>query len=236
MIRHKWDISPAEAIALQRSLAGKVLVEQLSGSVETVAGVDCAFEGSGPPWVSSGRRIIAACVLCDAGTMEVLATSHVVQACRWPYVPGLLSFRESPAVVAAVRKLRRRPDLLICDGQGQAHPRGLGLACHVGLLLDCPTIGVAKSRLCGRHRQVGLRRGSRTQLRHEGRIVGAVVRTRSNVKPLYVSVGHRVTLGDAVAWTLRCCRGFRLPEPSRLAHQAVTALKHESRSTSRSSQ
>jgi deoxyribonuclease V len=140
-------------------------------------------------------------------------------------VPGLLSFREAPAILEAVRALPRRGDLLMCDGQGLAHPRGMGLASHVGLWLDSPTIGVAKSRLCGEHRQVGQRRGSRTPLLLDGAVVGSVVRTRTGVRPLYVSVGHRITLTEAIGWTLRCTRGVRLPEPTRQADQYVGRLK-----------
>jgi deoxyribonuclease V len=203
---------------LQQRLAGRVREEPLAGPVRTVAGTDCAFLGG-------GREIVATAVLCDARNMEVLATADDVRPCHFPYVPGLLTFREAPAVIAAVRKLPRRPDLLLCDGQGRAHPRGIGLASHVGLWLDVPTIGVAKSRLCGEHRQPGARRRCRTQLKLEGRVIGAVVRTRTGVRPLFVSVGHRVTLDDAVRWTLRCSRGVRLPEPNRRADQRVTGLR-----------
>jgi deoxyribonuclease V len=218
MLRHSWDIAPAAAIALQRRLAGLVRVEPLAGPVGTVAGADCAFIGR-------RDRIVAVAVLCDARTLEVLEACQAVLPCTFPYVPGLLSFREAPAVIEAVRKLAVRPDLLMIDGQGLAHPRRMGLACHVGLWLDLPTVGVAKSRFCGEHRPPGRRRGCRTQLRHGGHRVGAVLRTRDGVKPLYVSVGHRVTLEQAVAWVLRCCRAARLPEPTRQAHQRVSRLK-----------
>ncbi len=218
MLSHRWNISPVEAIELQRKLASKVRVEPLRGKVRTVAGTDCAF-------LDNGRKIIAAAVLLDAKSMQAVAAAHIIQPCRFPYIPGLLSFREAPAVIAAVRKLPRRPDLLMCDGQGLAHPRGLGLACHVALHLDLPTIGVAKSRLCGEAREPGVRRGCRTQLRYKGAIIGAVVRTRTGVKPLYISAGYRVTLQDAVRWTLRCCRSVRLPEPTRQAHHYVSRLK-----------
>ena len=218
MIDHPWNLTPKQAVALQRRLASEVRIEPLAGEIDTVAGTDCAF-------LDGGKRILAVAVLCDAGTMAVMATAHNVRPCEFPYVPGLLSFREAPAVIAAVRGLPRRPDLLMCDGQGLAHPRGLGLACHVGLHLDLPTIGVAKSRLCGTHRQPGRARRCHTQLRHAGRVVGAVVRTRTNVTPLYISAGHRITLAESIRWTLKTCRGVRLPEPTRRAHQYVTDLK-----------
>ncbi len=217
MLCHRWDISPKEAIALQRRLARSVIVEPLSGPVHTIAGTDCAF-------LDDGKKIAAVAVLCDARTLAPLATAVEVRACRFPYVPGLLSFREAPAVIAAIEKLPHRPDLLMCDGQGIAHPRGLGLASHIGLLLDLPTIGVAKSRLCGEHRQSGLKRGNRAQLIFDGNKVGVALRTRDGVNPLYISVGHRITLEEAIRWTLRAAR-FRLPEPTRLAHQTVTRVK-----------
>jgi len=222
---HSWDISPKEAVALQRHLAGLVRVEPIAGPVRTVAGADCAFAAGpwGPTW--GGKEIIAAAVLCDAETMEVLCRGETHRPCKFPYVPGLLSFREAPAIIEAVGKLSPRPDLLMCDGQGLAHPRGMGLACHVGLWVDMPVIGVAKSRLCGQYGQVPAHRGGRAELMLDGRAVGAVVRTRDNVRPLFISVGNRVTLDEAVAWTLRAGRGFRLPQPTRLADMLVSQLK-----------
>jgi deoxyribonuclease V len=217
MIRHSWNITPRKAVALQQRLAGLVRERPLAGPVTTIAGVDCAV-------VEGGRTIVAAAVLCSAATMEVIASASDRRPCPFPYVPGLLSFRESPAVIEAISRLPCRPDLLMCDGQGRAHPRGFGLACHVGLWVDIPTIGAAKSRLCGTHAEVGLRRGCRRQLRYHGQTVGAVVRTRSKVKPVYVSVGHLISLEEAIAWTLRCARYVRLPEPTRRAHQVVTRL------------
>ncbi len=217
MIPHRWNLSPKRAIALQKELAGLVRVEPLPGEIRTVAGADCSFTEDG--------RIVAGAVLCDAKTLAVRSSAIEVRPCRFPYVSGLLSFREAPAVIAAVRKLPGRVDLLMCDGQGLAHPRGLGLASHVGLWLDLPTIGVAKSRLCGRHGEVGVRRGRRARLRLNGRIIGSVLRTRDGVRPLYVSVGHRITLPEAIHWVLRCGRGVRLPEPTRQADRLVAEGK-----------
>lgn len=214
---HEWNMTPREAIALQRTLAGQVRVDPIGRAVRTIAGTDCAFVGR--------DTVLAVAVLCDARTLEVIAHGQDIRGCTFPYIPGLLSFREAPAIIAAIEKLPARPDLLMMDGQGQAHPRGLGIASHVGLLLDMPTIGVAKSRLCGQHRSVGVHRACRAALRLEGRTIGAVVRTRDNVSPLYVSVGHRVTLEQAIRWTVRCAIAARLPEPTRRAHQYVSRLK-----------
>lgn len=218
MIRHDWSLTPREAMGLQRELAAGVRIEPLEGPIETVAGTDCAF-------IDGGKAVVAAAVLCDARTLAVLAVATAVEECRMPYIPGLLSFREAPAVIAALEHLPHRPGLLLCDGQGLAHPRGFGLSCHVGLWLDIPAIGVAKSRLCGEHADPGPARGSRRRLLLDGRVVGAVLRTQASVRPLYISVGHRVTLEDAVRWTLRCAKRYRLPEPNRRAHHEVTMYK-----------
>lgn len=218
-MHHRWDISPRQAVTLQKQLAGKIRLAPLQGPIETVAGTDCAFLPDG--------RIIAGAVLLDARTMETLEEVCIARPCGFPYVSGLLSFREAPAVIEVIGRLGKRPDLLMCDGQGVAHPRGLGLASHVGLWVDLPTIGVAKSRLCGQYRPPASRRRSATQLRLDGTVVGKVVRTRDGVRPLFVSPGHRVTLDDAVRWVLRCTRGVRLPEPTRCADRRVGQRKRE---------
>jgi deoxyribonuclease V len=190
----------------------------LPGEVRTVAGVDCAF-------LAGGSQIVAAAVLMDAATLEVLASSYAVAAVRMPYIPGLLSFREAPTELEAIGGLPVRPDLLLVDGAGRAHPRRLGIASHVGLWLGMPTIGVAKSRLCGEHRVVGRRRGCCVRLMDHGEHVGAVLRTQDGVRPLYVSVGNAVTLVEAVKWVLRLAGRFRLPEPIRAADRMAGQLK-----------
>jgi deoxyribonuclease V len=214
-------MTPSRAIALQRELAPLVRVEPLVQPVRLVAGIDCAFIGRG----RQTTRALAAAVLCDADTLEVLATAEASVECTFPYVPGLLSFREAPAAIAAIGRLPRRPDLVMIDGQGLAHPRGLGIASHLGVWLDLPAIGVAKSRLCGEHGRLRRGRGASAPLMLRGRQVGVVLRTRTGVRPLYVSVGHRITLQECIDWTLRCAVRARLPEPTRRAHQAVTAMK-----------
>ena len=215
---HSWDVTPKQAIQIQLRLASLVHEETLRGRVRTVAGVDCAF------FRDTGRVIVVG-VLCSVPDMTVLEESRCILPCTFPYVPGLLSFREAPAVIKAVEGFSDTPDLLMCDSQGRAHPRRFGLACHVGVWLQLPTIGVAKNRLCGSHCTPGQRRGCRTQLRLDSEVVGMVVRTRTNVKPVYVSTGQMATLKDAVRWTLRCARGYRLPEPTRQAHLRVTRWK-----------
>jgi len=225
MLRHEWNLTPKEAVQLQRELACRVRPTPLEGPIRTVAGVDCAYVGARGRNLSAAKEVIAAAVLCDAETMEVVEHSCIRRPCTFPYVPGLLSFREAPAAIAAVKSLHTPPDLLMCDGQGVAHPRGLGLAAHVGLWLDVPTIGVAKSRLCGEHAEPGLRRGGRKPLELDGRTVGAVLRTRDGVRPLYISVGHRITLDEAVEWVLRAGRGVRLPQPTRLADRFVSRCR-----------
>jgi deoxyribonuclease V len=185
-----------------------------------VAGGDAAFS-------PDGSAVVAGWVVWDALAGTVVETAVELMPVTFPYVPGLLSFREAPALLAAARRLKSEPGAFLIDGQGLAHPRRLGIACHVGLWLGRPTIGCAKSRLCGQHAEPGARRGASTRLVHEGETIGRVVRTREGVKPLYVSVGHLVTLEDAVKLTLLCCRGYRLPEPARLAHQLVTRKRKQ---------
>lgn len=220
-IRHRWNLSPAAAIRLQCALADRVVERTLPvRSVRHIAGGDAAF-------VAGGSQIIAAWIVWDLRTRTVIESASVRRAVRFPYVPGLLSFREAPALLAAARKLRSSPDAFILDGHGLAHPRRLGIASHLGLWLGRPTIGCAKSRLCGEHAEPGVAPGDAVDLRLNGERIGRVLRTRAGVKPVYVSVGHFVRLADAVRLVLRCCTGYRLPEPTRLAHQLVSRLRRD---------
>jgi deoxyribonuclease V len=212
---HRWSLTPRAAVRLQQRLASLVRVEPLTTPIRLVAGADMAFS-------PTGDRCLAGIVVYDLeageGVEEVLAWRRV----RFPYVPGLLSFRETPAVLAAARKLRTEPDAFMFDGQGLAHPRRIGFASHAGLLLDRPAVGCAKSRLCGEHRDPPGRAGGYSELKYQDEIIGAVLRTRPGVKPVYVSVGHRVTLEDAVRLVMACVTRYRLPEPTRRAHILVT--------------
>lgn len=216
--RHRWNLSPGRAILLQRELAGEVRATSLQKPVRTVAGGDVSV-------TKDGTGLIAGWVVWDVHERLILETALARQPARFPYVPGLLSFREAPALIAAARKLHREPDVFMMDGQGWAHPRRFGIACHVGVLIDRPTFGCAKSRLCGTHDTPADTVGASKPLSLDGDLIGRVVRTRPGVRPVYISIGHRITLAQAVLVTLKCCAKFRLPEPSRLAHQLVTKIR-----------
>lgn len=215
---HDWNVTVKKAIELQKSLAGQVRVRRFNKKLKTIGGIDCAF-------TDDKKNIIACAVIISAKTFEIIETSYTVQAVNFPYIPGLLSFREAPACLAAIEKLTITPDCFIVDGQGIAHPRRLGIASHLGLFLDVPTIGCAKSRLIGDFIPPAFEKGSTSPLMNKDEIIGSVVRTRSNVQPVFVSVGNRCRLSDAIRIVLNSCMKYRLPEPSRLAHQIVTKLK-----------
>ncbi len=211
---HSWQVSTAQALDIQRRLA-----EQVSRSSEVttphfIAGVD----------ISAGNAqgmATGAVVVLEYPELRLVETKVVQGRFNFPYVPGLLSFRESPLTLAACQKLTVTPDLVLVDGQGIAHPRRLGLASHLGLFLNTPTIGCAKSRLCGQHDEPGVEPGSYAEVVDRGETIGVALRTRLGVKPVYVSIGHKVDLETAIHWVMNCCRGYRLPEPTRLAHLAA---------------
>ena len=217
---HDWDVSVPEAIQIQKRLASSVEEIPLEWTPRTIAGVDVSFHRT------DYKQYDARCGIAVLSFPEL----EVLEKIRWeghitfPYVPGLLSFREIPAVLEALEKSTIRPDVIMTDGQGRAHPRRFGLACHLGVLLDLPVFGVAKKRLIGTHPDVGLIKGSSAPLIDRDEIIGMVVRTRSAVKPVFVSVGHRVTLEDAVRLTLASTSRYRIPEPTRLAHQVSRSI------------
>jgi deoxyribonuclease V len=211
---HRWSLSPREAVAVQRRLARRVVVAPLRGVPRLVAGLDAAF---------SGEACVAGVVLWDALAQRVVEARVAARPLRFPYVPGLLSFREGPALLAALRRLRGVPQALVCDGHGLAHPRRFGIACHLGVLTGLPTVGCAKSRLVGTHAEPARRRGARAPLTHEGHVIGSALRTQAEAKPVYVSVGHRVDLRSAERIVLACSLHHRLAEPVRLADRLVAA-------------
>jgi deoxyribonuclease V len=212
---HRWDVTPAEAIALQQSLRGEVVTVDRFSRIGCVAGVDVGFEDQG--------RVTRAAVAV-LSFPELLLQEYAIarRPTAFPYIPGLLSFREVPAVLDALQQLRQLPDLLLCDGQGMAHPRRFGIACHLGVLTDLPAIGVAKSRLVGTHAPLSDAKGSRQDLYDKQERIGAVLRTRRGVRPLYISIGHRISLESAVEYVLRCTTRFRLPETTRAAHKLAS--------------
>ena len=211
-----WPLTVAEAREVQEKLRARVITRDRIGRVRTVAGIDIGYEGD-------NRLARAAAVVLAFPSLELVEEAVVRVPVKFPYVPGYLSFREVPAALAVLAKLEHQPDLILCDGQGRAHPRRFGLACHLGVLLDIPTIGVAKSRLIGEPRgRLGRAKGAWVPLIDHDEVIGAVLRTRTGVKPLYVSVGHRVSLDTAIDYVRRCTPRYRLPETTRRAHRLAS--------------
>lgn len=214
-IQHSWNLSPRAAVALQHRLRSKVVRLGRPRQVRTVAGTDVGFE-------RNGAIARAAVAVLSYPQLELVDFAVAQQPVRFPYVPGLLSFREVPALLAALGRLRVKPDLILCDGQGLAHPRRFGLACHLGVICGVPAIGVAKSRLIGEHGAPMRRRGAWVPLRDKGETIGAVLRSRAGARPIYVSIGHRVSLPVAVRYVMACTTRFRLPETTRWAHRLAS--------------
>lgn len=221
---HSWDLTPAAAVQLQRELAPRVDVRTPVPEVRFVAGADASY-------TRHSNRFFASVVVVRVADGAVVETQGAAREVTFPYVPGLLSFREAPALLDAFAKLETEPDAVMFDGQGLAHPRRLGLACHMGLWLDRPCLGCAKSLLTGKYKEPGLAAGSLTPLRDRDEVVGQAVRTKTKVKPVFVSAGHRIDLPSAVRIVLATCRGYRLPEPTRLAHLAVNHLRRQAGGT-----
>lgn len=215
---HSWNLEPAAARALQTELARKVVLRNEVGEVRRIGGVDVGFE-------DGGKVTRAALVVLSFPELVVVERRLARVPTTFPYVPGLLSFREMPAILQAYEQLVEKPDLLLCDGQGIAHPRRFGIACHLGVWLDVPTIGVAKKRLLGWHDEVADVKGATTALLDKGQRIGTVLRSRVGVKPLFVSPGHRVSHEEAVSWVMRCLTRYRLPEPTRQAHKLASLEK-----------
>lgn len=214
-LKHSWNLTPAAAIALQQRLRSKVVRSGRPQPLRYVAGTDVGFERGG------GITRAAVAVLSFPG-LELVDHAVARLPTRFPYVPGLLSFREMPALLMAFEQIRIRPDLLLCDGQGLAHPRRFGIACHIGVTCGIPSIGVAKSRLIGEHGQPMQLRGAWVPLKDQGEAIGAVLRTKPRTLPLYVSIGHRISLPLAVRYVMACTTKFRLPETTRWAHRLAS--------------
>lgn len=213
--RHDWVLTAEAAAAIQQELRGEVITTDQFGPIRYVAGVDVGFEAEG----TVTRSAVA---VLSLETLQLQDQAIARRPTTFPYIPGFLSFREVPAVLDALQKLTVIPDLLLCDGQGIAHPRRFGIACHLGLLTDLPTIGVAKSLLVGRHAEVPDERGSWQPLTHKGDTIGVALRTRPKTKPLFISTGHRISLETAIDYVMRCTTKYRLPETTRFAHKLAS--------------
>jgi deoxyribonuclease V len=218
---HSWNVTPVEAIRIQQRICERVIRTGKVSHPQFVAGADAAFD-------VEANRVYAAVVVLRFPRLEPVETVVGTARLSFPYIPGLLSFREAPALLHAFEKVRHDPDVVFIDGHGLSHPRSAGIACHIGLCLNKPTIGCAKSLLIGRHRVPGPSRGSYTSLYDaNNHVIGAVVRTRDRVKPVFVSVGHRIGLAQAVQLTLACGKGYRIPEPTRQADRWAEQSKRE---------
>lgn len=217
-IRSRWDLSPREAMRVQEELREQLILEDGFAAIRYVAGADLAFD-------PATDLAFAGVIVYRFPAMEEVERRSSQRRLRFPYVPGLLSFRETPVLLSAFARLKTEPDLILIDGHGRAHPRRFGIACHIGVLFDKPTIGCAKSLLVGEFHEPGAKRGANTALVFQGEQVGVVLRTRDNVKPIFVTQGHRVSLETAVRVVEKCLDGFRIPRPTREADHYVRKLR-----------
>jgi len=224
---HEWSLSPKQAIALQSQLAQQLESRDRINPVRYIAGGDIGFEEGGA--VTRAAVVVLQWLPEEAPHLPVVEQVVHREPTRMPYIPGLLSFREIPAVLGAFAKLKTQPQLVMVDGQGIAHPRRLGVAAHLGLWLDLPTIGIAKSRLTGKHAEVGEARGDWVPLMAGQEVIGAVLRSRANVKPVFVSPGHRLSLDTSLEWVMRCLGPTKLPEPTRLADRLASRRDQKKR-------
>lgn len=213
--RHEWALTAEAAIPIQQELRQEVITADQFGAVQFVAGIDVGFE-------DEGKVTRAAVAVLSYPELKLCESAIARRPTTFPYIPGFLSFREVPAVLDALEQLQTIPDLLLCDGQGLAHPRRFGIACHVGVLTNLPAIGVAKSRLVGTHTEVPNHRGQWVPLLHKGETIGAVLRTRIGTNPLYISSGHRISLETSIAYVMGCTTKYRLPETTRYAHKLAS--------------
>ena len=215
---HSWDLRPTDAVALQKELKSQLQLQPLAQPPRLVAGADLSFD-------KNSDTVFAGIVVLSLPDLQIVEERGLQTTAPFPYVPGLLSFRESPAILQVWQQLENKPDLLVLDGQGTAHPRGLGVACHLGLWLDIPTIGCAKTLLCGKFEMPDAERGSSSPIVYKNETIGAALRTKNRVNPVYVSPGNLINLQDSLDILLRCDGGYRVPEPTRRAHLFVNRLR-----------
>ncbi|MCB7128400.1 MAG: deoxyribonuclease V [Candidatus Brocadiales bacterium] len=215
---HPWDVSYKDAVSLQEELRSKLIIKGMSGRPGVIAGADVAYS-------KLANRVYAGVIIMDFRSMDIIEEATAAAEATFPYIPGLLSFREAPVLLKAFSAIERTPDVILFDGQGIAHPRGVGLASHMGLVLDKPSIGCAKKLLIGEHKPVRDKVGAFSYIIHKRRRIGAALRTRAGVKPVFVSPGHKTDIASSIRVLLDSCRGYRLPEPVRRAHNLVTLLR-----------
>ena len=216
---HEWNLAPREAIELQKQLAYEVVTrDEFDAPIKTVAGIDLGIDVKN----DTCRAVV---VVLNFPQLDLIESAEAILPIQFPYVPGLLSFRETPVAVVALEKLTVTPDLILCDGQGIAHPRRFGIACHIGLITGVPSVGVAKSLLVGKYGSLGLTRGSTAPLIHQNERVGVALRTKDNTQPVYVSAGHKISLETATEYVLQCAPKYRLPETTRLADKMASYRK-----------
>lgn len=220
IIEHPWNISESEAINLQLELSSKVIKEDQLTDITYVAGVDVAYS-------EQDNVLIAAVVILDAVSLQVIESVVIKDTVQFPYIPGLFSFRELPPVIKAFKQLKTSPQLIVCDGQGLAHPRRFGLACHLGVLFDIPTIGCGKTKLLGDFIEPLPQRGACSDIVDHNEVIGSTVRTQENVKPIFVSIGHRISLSTSCEWILKLSPQYRLPETTRHADQLVRTVQKQ---------
>lgn len=212
--QHRWNICEMEAIKIQQELAQKVIKEDSFNQIHYVAGVDVAYS-------KTNDKLIAAIVILETDMLKLVESVVIEDTVQFPYIPGLFSFRELPPIIKAFEKIKTTPQLVVCDGQGLAHPRRFGLACHLGILYDIPTIGCGKTKLLGNYKELEQHRGAQSPLIDNYEIIGNVLRTQNNINPIFVSIGHRISLTTACQWILKLSPKYRLPETTRLADQLV---------------
>ncbi len=215
---HDWNLDYSQAVELQKKLSRQIQHKPVKTNPQFIAGIDCAF-------TKDKKKIIGCVVILNYPELEIVEEKYALRKVTFPYIPGLLSFREAPVCLDAVEKLKQSPDLFMIDGQGIAHPRRLGLAAHLGLFFNKPIIGCAKSRLTGTYEMPAAEKGSYSYLYNREEIIGAVVRTRSKVKPVFVSVGNKCMLDEAISFVIGCATRYRIPEPTRLADIEVGKIK-----------
>lgn len=215
---HPWDLQYSEAVKVQQELRDRIILEPSKMAIRLVAGADVSYSKGSDIFFSS-------VVVLEIPGMGILEEAAAEGKVDFPYIPGLLSFREAPVLIRAFEKVKNTPDVIIFDGHGISHPRGMGLASHIGLLLDLPSIGCAKKRLVGDYDPVGSEVGDHTPITFKGDVVGAVLRTKKNVKPVFVSPGHKMDVPSAVEIVMKTCRGYKLPEPTRQAHLSVNRIR-----------